>query len=257
MDLQPKETGSVPVHIPADCILGAFAVCTLMDADGYEVAMTELELPVKIQSAKEKKLMDQVEITEDIHSFCVKTGNGMFEISKDTGALVRIRKDGNDLLAEPMRLTAWRAPIDNERNLVARWGHQNTKGGENLDRVFHSVREIVREKNVISVKGCIAGVGRTPFLRYTLKFAFYNGGRTDISLSAAVRENCIWLPRLGFELTILKENCCFSYFGRGPWKTTAICTDIQLRACLRVRLKRSIFPISCSRSMEITPAVSG
>lgn len=216
LDLQPKETGSVPVHIPADCILGAFAVCTLMDADGYEVAMTELELPVKIQSAKEKKLMDQVEITEDIHSFCVKTGNGMFEISKDTGALVRIRKDGNDLLAEPMRLTAWRAPTDNERNLAALWGHPNTREGENLDRVFHSVREIVQEKNVISVTGCLAGVGRAPFLRYMLKFAFYNGGRMDITLSASVRENCIWLPRLGFEFTLLEENCGFSYFGRGP-----------------------------------------
>ena len=112
----------------------------------------------------------------------------MFEISKDTGASVRIRKDGNDLLAEPMRLTAWRAPTDNERNLVALWGHPNTRAGENLDRIFHSVREIVQEKNVISVTGCLAGVGRAPFLRYTLKFAFYNGGRMDIMLSAAVRE---------------------------------------------------------------------
>ena len=117
LDLQPKETGSVPVHIPADCVLGAFAVCTLMDADGYEVAMTELVLPAKIRSAEEKKPMDRVEMTEDIHSFRVKTGNGVFEISKDTGDLVRIRKDGHDLLAEPVRLTVWRAPTDNERNL--------------------------------------------------------------------------------------------------------------------------------------------
>ena len=35
-------------------------------------------------------------------------------------------------------------------------------------------------------------------------------------ISATVRENCIWLQRLGFEFTILKENCGFSYFGRGP-----------------------------------------
>lgn len=166
--------------------------------------MTELVLPAKIRSAEEKKPMDQVEMTEDIHSFRVKTGNGVFEISKDTGDLVRIWKDGHDLLAEPVRLTVWRAPTDNERNLVALWGHQNTKGGENLDRIFHSVREVVREKNVISVTGCLAGVGRAPFLRYTLKFAFHNDGRMDIMLSATVRENCIWLQRLGFEFTILK-----------------------------------------------------
>ena len=37
-----------------------------------------------------------------------------------------------------------------------------------------------------------------------------------VSLSGNVRENALWLPRLGFEFATLEENDAFSYYGRGP-----------------------------------------
>lgn len=35
-------------------------------------------------------------------------------------------------------------------------------------------------------------------------------------LKGNVRENCIWLPRLGFEFETPEENETFRYYGRGP-----------------------------------------
>ena len=37
-----------------------------------------------------------------------------------------------------------------------------------------------------------------------------------ISLDGKVRENCIWLPRLGFEFKLPENMEKFKYFGRGP-----------------------------------------
>ena len=115
-----------------------------------------------------------------------------------------------------MELTAWRAPIDNERNMKAKWIYSNNWEAENLDRAFNLLKEIKCENNVISVFGSIAGVGRMPFLQYKIDFVFYNDGVMQVKLSANIRENCIWLQRVGFEFGFSKEAENFRYYGRGP-----------------------------------------
>jgi len=41
-------------------------------------------------------------------------------------------------------------------------------------------------------------------------------GRMAMDLKGKVRENCIWLPRLGFEFKTIRKNDKFTYFGKGP-----------------------------------------
>ena len=216
LDLEPKASTKVAVTMPESCTLGAFAVCKLFDANGYEVAMTELPLPVAVKEAEAYTAYDAVTVEECKHAFAVKTGDMCYVISKDTGELVQVQKNAEDLLAEPMKLTVWRAPIDNERNAKSSWGHYNTWSSENLDRTFNLLKEITRQDNVISVTGSIAGVGRMPFLQYTLNFVFFNDGVMRIDLSSKVRENCVWLQRLGFEFAFVKGGEKFRYYGRGP-----------------------------------------
>ena len=216
LDLNPKESTTVSFTMPEGCVLGAYAVCKLFDETGYEVAMTELALPVAIKEVERRSSFDRVLIQESKHAFTVDTGDVCYVISKDTGELTKIQKDGKDLLLQPMKLTAWRAPIDNERNMKAKWGYSNNWEAENLDRTFNLLKEIKCQDNVISVRGSIAGVGRMPFLQYVIEFAFYNEGVMRVNLSANIRENCIWLQRLGFEFGFLKEAENFRYYGRGP-----------------------------------------
>ncbi len=216
LDLNPKESTMVAIQLPEACTLGAYAVCKLFDETGYEVAMTELALPVAVKEAKKYTEFDAVVIEENKHDFTVKTGEVCYIISKDTGELTKIQKNEKDLLLQPMKLTTWRAPIDNERNIKYKWMYSNNWEAENLDRTFNLLKEINRQDNVISVRGSIAGVGRMPFLQYVIDFAFYNEGVMEVKLSAKIRENCVWLPRVGFEFGFLKEAEAFRYYGRGP-----------------------------------------
>jgi len=216
LDLEPKQSCRIQVEFPKQCMLGAFAVCRMFDENGYEVAMTELVLPSEIRNSEEKFATDEVMIQEDRHGYYVQSGEKYYEISKDIGTLTKIRDHGMDKLLKPMKLTVWRAPIDNDINIKQQWGHVANCTGENLDRIFNNVREVTRMEHTILVKGCLAGIGRVPFLHYTIHFAFYNGGRLHIQLSATVRENCVWLPRLGFEFATPQEGNAFRYYGRGP-----------------------------------------
>lgn len=63
---------------------------------------------------------------------------------------------------------------------------------------------------------CIAGISRIPFLYYTIKYRFFEYG-LQIIIYGDINEsiNCPFLPRLGFEFTLNKENDSFTYFGMG------------------------------------------
>lgn len=216
IDLEPKAFTKIPFDLPNSCRLGAFAVCRLLDDQGEEVAMTELTLPVCKKEEQSVMGYDQVVFREDAHQYSVKTGDMKYVVSKDTGELIKIFKAGKEKLLAPMKLSVWRAPTDNDRRIKAKWGHVTGGRGENFDRIFNNVRDIVQKENEIVVSGSLAGIARMPFFKYTLTFAFYNEGKMHVSLSGSVRENCVWLPRLGFEFVTPEENNIFRYYGRGP-----------------------------------------
>lgn len=216
LDVKPKEACELSIDIPKSCALGAFAVCRMFDIEGKELALTELSLPVAVEEKVKESAFDQVVISEDSQHYVVVTADVRYAISKYTGEIQSIEKQGVEQLLAPVKLTAWRAPTDNERNIKKKWGRPEGANGENLDRAFNNVHEISYEKNMIQVKGTQAGVSRVPFLKYELVFSFYNDGRMHVDLKANVRDNAIWLPRLGFEFTTLEKNEVFSYYGRGP-----------------------------------------
>ena len=71
-------------------------------------------------------------------------------------------------------------------------------------------------ENTVEYSGSLAGIGRMPFLKYNLKYEFFENGSVNVTLSGKVRENCVRLPRLGFEFKAIKENDSFVYYGKGP-----------------------------------------
>ena len=118
----------------------------------------------------------------------------------------KIIKSGVNILHEPVSISVWRAPMDNDRGIKNLWGqYNNTWQGENFDRIFNKVYSVCAEDNKLIFNGALAGVGRMPFLKYILEYEVYDDGEMKISLSGNVREECVWLPRLGFEFKINKE----------------------------------------------------
>ncbi len=214
LDILPKASQTVDVGTYTDCALGSYLVCTLADKSGRVVGMAEFELASKTTDLQ--KPCGGVEIKENAKEYIVESGNMRYEISKHLGCITGIGKDNREQLASPVRLTGWRAPIDNERTVWQKWGHSNVWEGENLDRIFDEMTEISAVGNEITVKGFLAGVGRVPFLKYEIKYTFYNDGTVKVSLHGRVRENCIWLARLGFEFKLVRNDGGFRYFGRGP-----------------------------------------
>ncbi|MBR5507871.1 MAG: hypothetical protein IKV88_07490 [Clostridia bacterium] len=221
LDILPKETKEIKCEIISKCALGAFVNCYLYDKAGFEVASCQLDM--KAECDKIALCEKPAEIMETEDDFIASGDNFKYVISKHLGEITSIVKDGKELLKENVKLTAMRAPIDNEMFVAEKWYSYSNKvfwrdASERLDRLFNKCYSCEKEGNIIAINGALSGVGRLAFFKYTLSLAFYADGRVKVNLNGDVREDCMWLPRLGFEFKLPYEDDSFKYFGRGKYE---------------------------------------
>lgn len=216
IDAEPHKT--VEVDVPFDfadaCKMGIYLNVYQLD-NGYERGFVQHEIKsVKINPDMGEGIAC---LTEDVKHIYAKTEYAEYAVSKLTGCITSIMKNGEELLAEPIRLTAWRAPTDNDRKIKYNWGlYEDNLSGININRMFSKVYSCEFEGNEITVTGSLAGVARMPFLYHTIKYRFFKNG-VQIIAGGEMNEriNCPFLPRLGFEFALNKENDTFTYFGMG------------------------------------------
>ncbi|MBR5808976.1 MAG: DUF4981 domain-containing protein, partial [Clostridia bacterium] len=213
LDVMPKESTKISIdEIPSECKFGAFVNCSLINEQGYEVATKQLAL---LEGKNAISLKNGITAEEKEDAFEVNGAGFIYSISKKTGQFDSIRIKDKEQLIAPVKLTAWRAPIDNDRRIIDRWMWQDPYNAENIDRIFYKVYSAEADGNKLNVKGSISGIGRTPFFKYDMSYEFFEDGKVKVSLSGDIKEDCTWLPRLGFEYTLSRETNDFVYFGRG------------------------------------------
>lgn len=218
LPLEPHKTTEIeiPFDIPEKCVFGAYVNVSLTDESEYEVGMKQHKLPSKTANIRiGKKASD---ISEDDMRIYIRGNSFGYIFNKHYGTFESIIKDGKEQLDDFVKLTAWRAPIDNDRHVKKCWGltDGDNWAGENLNRQFTKIYSCTLSDNVITVEGSLAGISRVPFLRFTAEYEFFASGEVKVSLNGSVRGNFeTFLPRLGFEFTSPKTNDGFTYFGMG------------------------------------------
>lgn len=55
-----------------------------------------------------------------------------------------------------------------------------------------------------------------PFFTYEAVYSFFDDGTMEVMLSGKIREDCVWIQRMGFEFKLPFDEDKFSYYGRGP-----------------------------------------
>lgn len=218
LELPPHTAKTVDLgfRLPEACSLGCYLNLSLV-RDGAEYAVSQHEMAVAKTPA----------------AYCETSGSISFDREKDTiliqgdgfvhrfNAQYGMLEDINGLTDGMASLSAWRAPTDNDRQIKLKWGYMNGDNwaGQNLNRSFSKVYSCTVQDNAITVTGSLSGVARSPFFRYTAVYRFFDDGSISVRLSGRVKEECIWLPRLGFTFKVPKSSGSFTYFGMGPGET--------------------------------------
>ena len=202
------------VQLPETCELGAYITVKMTDGEGNELGLLQEKLPIEIKKSEQSG--EPLMLTESEFEVTAAGDGFKYIISKQTGSFISIEINGDEQLATPSYLSFFRAPTDNDRNIQPLWDRTNIWQGENFDCVFNKVYKTEIDCNSVTITGSSAGVSRKPFMQYTLKYSFSDNGEVRVELNGNIRENVIWLPRLGFEFKLPYENDKFSYFGNGP-----------------------------------------
>ena len=211
--LAPHEAVTLPISVPkTECRYGLYLTCRLHH-QGKTVATTQHLLGEGVMPAIEQAAA----ATEEKPYEVIFSGEGFrYVFSKQLGTFTSLVVDGQEQLAAPVKLTAWRAPTDNDRNIKLFWGSYNIWQGENLDTLRAKTYDCRVSEGGVRVEASLAGVSRKPFFRYALAVSVNRAGQISVDLQGQVRENVIWLPRLGFELTLPEGDLPFRYYGCGP-----------------------------------------
>lgn len=223
LDLEPKECASIELSLPDKCKFGSYVNVYLYDKDGFEVATCQEKLNVPISNdISDKKLLELKENDKEI----VAEGDGfLYTFSKFYGTLESVVKNGEEQLRDIMRITIWRALLDNDMHKHNIWGnpHNGNRNNSswNMQKIFNKVYSCKIQDGKIVTKASIAGVARVPVLKYTATFSVYEDGEIEVLFDADVLENIDWLPRLGFEIKLPKTKNKFKYFGMGPLENYA------------------------------------
>ena len=213
LSLAPHQSAEIPVSVPAaPCRYGLYLTCRLYRGDALlaqtQHALARGENPIRWQ---------QGAATQEGENQVVFSGPGFrYVFSRELGTFTSLVVSGQEQLAAPVALTAWRAPTDNDRNIKARWGSYDTWQGENLDKLFRKTYRCRVQPGQVQVEGSLAGVARKPFFRYEMEVFVDAEGKIRVQLQGKVGENVVYLPRLGFEFLLPQEDAPFRYYGSGP-----------------------------------------
>ncbi len=176
-------------------------------------AQTQHKLPCKIIEDERKPKLALTE--DDLNIYA--DGNGFSYIfSKHYGTFTSMKVGGREQLADKVKLSAFRAPTDNDRNVAARWTNANTWEGENLNCAFTKVYDCGIVDGAIVLHGSLAGVSRSPLMKHELKVEIFSDGQIDVSLVGDIRKDAFWLPRIGFDFELPANSDKFVYYGAGP-----------------------------------------
>ncbi len=209
----PHTEVSVPVdYAPVACRFGA-QLNTQLRKDGIVCAHTQHPLECSILS---EEAAPKAMLWEDGLQILAGGENFQYTFSKHYGTFTSLVVDGKEQLADRPVLSAHRAPTDNDRNIRFRWMQLNEWQGENLDKSFVKIYDCTVEDGDILVHGALSGVSRAPLLKFTQRVQILADGQIRLELTGDIRDDAIWLPRLGYEFTLPGQTEDFAYYGNGP-----------------------------------------
>ncbi|WP_019637508.1 glycoside hydrolase family 2 TIM barrel-domain containing protein [Paenibacillus fonticola] len=183
---------------------------------GHEVTFEQFELPVeRLEPATGSMCYPPIQLTEGDQQLIIEGFDFRHVFDLYNGTFISVSKHGVSMIDKPMSFNIWRAPIDNDRKIKVKWME------EGYHRAYMHVYEAsVTEQGASSVDLCVkfslSGHTKPPLLHGTAYWRVLGNGEIKLKVEVEVREDLIFLPRFGLQLTMPAGSEEVEYFGNGP-----------------------------------------
>lgn len=184
---------------------------------GYEIGHTQFAIAEQKGELAAEDIGETI-VTENSDEISVSVGEIVYTIDKYTGMLSGIEHNGTQMLDRPARVTAWRAPTDNDRNIKLKWmnfGFDRAK----IDCRKVEIIENTAENAVISADISLGSYTMPPFINGRVTYTVKRDGTVNIGLCVDVHKDAPFLPKFGIELVMKEGSEESKYFGMGPMES--------------------------------------
>ena len=220
--IMPRESKEFAIFNPAEIVLTGESYLKLSfvyKSDkpwakaGFEVGMKQFRLSDSAEPAF-AEAEGTVELSENDRFAEITAGKAAYRFDKAYGRLDRITYDGKAMIAEPVTLNLYRAPIDNDRNMN-QWTELNL---DILRQKTYSAKVIEQSSEKVVIKADVSyGIYiYEPVFRGSMYYTFTADGAVSIRTQGDVHEAVEVLPRIGLQLVMPEGFEDFDYFGCGP-----------------------------------------
>lgn len=193
---------------------------------GYEIGFEQLIInDPYTQTLKDINSNDTVSVSENGRDIIISGNNFEYIFDKAIGNWVGLKKD-SQTITRPVEWNIWRAPTDNDRNIMGGW---KNAGYDKVIPYIYSC-EITNNTNNIEIK-CVSGltaVSQRVILKLSTTWTVYADGTIDMKTDAEKTEDLPTLPRFG--LRFFTKGKKIKYCGYGPYESYSdkhLCTYLS------------------------------
>lgn len=207
LDLAPQSETEFAIKSAPVIIASVTTDDVPLTENDFEVARVGTASPENPFVTEKTKTNPSIE--EGKRYIAVKAGGKTYTLDKTDGSLASIKLGKTEILASPLVLNIWRAPINNDINILRRWNEM---------RYFETspeVRSTEITDNSVAFVGDLTSRSFEPFMSFRLAYEFSLEGVT-VSLDYKLAEYAVAVPRVGFYCTLDKKYEKVRYYGLGP-----------------------------------------
>ncbi|AUS98598.1 glycoside hydrolase family 2 [Clostridium thermosuccinogenes] len=226
LDIAPQEsmTITLPYEYPAKADGRYFLtvyytqnVDTEWAEKGYEVAFQQFELPTgRVEKAViSKSAMPDINVEKTEKEIIISGSDFRYVFDQVLGSFTRMEYNGVPLISSAPKFNVWRAPTDNDRNIVHKWREE---GYDRLGSKIYGIQITSQDDKHITIcsEFSLAGYIKKPVLRGKAYWTVYGSGDILLDTQMEVREGIPYLPRFGLQIVMPEGNELVEYFGYGP-----------------------------------------
>ncbi len=225
-DVSPCEESVFKIDYPENLSGRVFITFTARETaltawaeSGHELCQYQFEIPTEEERVEYPAATAPLKVEETDATVAVTAGETVYTFDRRRGLLVGIVDNGKSLLVEPMVPTVWRAPLDNDRNVMHHWrgrGYQRT-----FTKCLAASFEAAGDTAVFKATLALGGYINRPVLHTDITYTVKAGGELQVTQAVTVDKDYPFLPRYGMKLVMPERSERMAYFGMGPMEAYA------------------------------------
>lgn len=188
---------------------------------GQEIAFDQFELfslQYDEENVRDSRFDCKLCAKEEELFIRVLCGETSYVFDKQNGKISSIYHNGKSLLESPIDFSVWRAPTDNDRYIKNEWLRE---GYDKTMTVLNGLK--ITENSEDSVRVCadyaLGAKSKTPIMNIKAVYGFDADGSCTVELDVKVRENSVYLPKLGLYFAVDGNFERMAYYGYGPYES--------------------------------------